>query len=132
MANANLLKLTMLYINTFPEKHDQGDWVDPCESTMCFAGHAAILAGATFKQKIFDYDNEWCVNPETGKHVKWGSDKPWVYIKEFATNKLDLTFVEAEYLFHHNRTRAELEKAVEMLSEGYTVNYDGEFTKKEV
>lgn len=131
MANAPLLKLTMDYINLFPEKHDQGDWVDPCDSTMCFAGHAAILAGATFKKKIWDDEYEWMVDPETGKHARFGNDKR-EYIQYFAQRKLGLTTDEADYLFHHHRTREDLKKAVEMLSEGYTVNYYGNYTKKEI
>lgn len=131
MVNENLLKLTMLYIKTFPEKHDQGDWVNPCDSTMCFAGHAAVLAGATFKNKIYREEGEWLVDPITGKHKDWNYDGDRVYIQEFASKKLGLTVRESYYLFHQRRTHEELEKAVEMLSNGYTVDYHGNFTKKE-
>lgn len=131
MANAGLLKLTMDYINLFPEKHDQSDWVDPCESTMCFADHAAILAGATFKSKIWDNEGEWMVDPATGKHRSYDSANDKEYIQYFAQRKLDLTTPEADYLFHQSRTREELKKAVEMLSQGYTVDYYGNFTKRE-
>lgn len=131
MANENLLKLTMLYIKTFPEKHDQGDWVNPCDSTMCFAGHAAVLAGATFKNKIYQEEEEWLVDPITGKHKDWHYNGDRVYIQEFARKKLGLTVRESDYLFHQRRTHEELEKAVEMLSNGYTVDYYGNFTKKE-
>lgn len=131
MANAKLLKLTMDFINLFPEKHDQGEWIDPCNTTKCFAGHAASLAGATFDQKIWDEDYEWCVDPETGQHIpyKWGEEN--TYISTYAAQVLELTHVEKEYLFHHSRTREELENAVEMLSNGYTVDYFGDFIKKE-
>lgn len=131
MINENLLKLTMLYIKTFPEKHDQGAWVEPCNSTMCFAGHAAILSGATFKNKIYENEEEWLVDETTGKHKAWDSLSKRVYISDFARKKLGLTAGEADYLFHQRRTPAELEKAVEMLSSGYTVDYHGVFTKRE-
>ncbi len=131
MANENLLKLTMLYIKTFPEKHDQGDWVNPCDSTMCFAGHAAVLAGATFKNKIYREEDEWLVDPITGKHKDWNYDGDRVYIQEFARKQLGLSMAESDYLFHQNRTKEQLEKAVEMLADGYTVDYYGNFTKKE-
>jgi hypothetical protein len=131
VANAELLKLTMDFINLFPEKHDQGEWVNPCNTTMCFAGHAASLAGATFDQKIWDEDYEWCVDMETGKHIpyEWSSENH--YVSEYATKVLDLTWGECEYMFHPARTREELRKAVEMLSSGYTINSFGEFVKKE-
>lgn len=132
MANAGLLKLTMDYINLFPEKHDQTDWVDPCNSTMCFAGHAAILAGATFKEKIWDDEEEWMVDLVTGDHKSWGYEGKRVYISEFARRKLDLSSDESAYLFHQTRTWEQLQKAVEMLSEGYTVDYYGNYTKKAV
>lgn len=132
MANAGLLKLTMDYINLFPEKHDQGDWVDPCNSTMCFAGHAAMLAGATFKEKIYKDEDEWMVEPETGKHRRWDFEGKRIYISEFARRKLELTSDESSYLFHQSRTWEQLQKAVEMLSEGYTVDYYGNYTKKAV
>ena len=131
MANAKLLKLTMDFINLFPEKHDQGEWVDPCNTTMCFAGHAATLAGATFKNKFWEKDYEWCVDMETGKHVRWNPNGENYYVSDYATKVLGLTLDEREYLFHHNRTREQLEKAVEMLSNGYTINRFGEFVKKD-
>lgn len=130
MANVGLLKLTLDYIKLFPEKHDQGDWVDPCNSTMCFAGHAAMLAGATFKKKIWEDEYEWLVDPETGKHTREGSERE--YVQYFAARQLGLTEGEADYLFHQSRTPEQIEKAVEMLSEGYTVDYYGNYTKKAV
>lgn len=130
MANANLLKLTMLYIQTFPEQHDQHDWVNPCDSTMCFAGHAAVLSGATFKKKIYDDEGEWLVHPVTGKHKDWQSDNR-IYVSEFARQKLGLTQAESDYLFHQSRTKEQLEEAVEKLADGYTVDYYGNFYKEE-
>lgn len=131
MANAKLLKLTMDFINLFPEKHDQSEWIDPCNTTKCFAGHAASLAGATFDQDIWEADYEWCVDMETGKHVSWKWGEQNFYVSSYAAKVLDLTNDEREYMFHHSRTREELEKAVEMLSNGYTVDCYGEFIKKE-
>lgn len=130
MVNENLLKLTMLYIKTFPEKHDQATWVQPCNSTMCFAGHAAMLSGATFKSKIYANEEEWLVDPVTGKHKSWDSNSDRIYISDFARQKLGLTQSEADYLFNQRRTPQELEKAVEMLSSGYTVDYYGNFEKR--
>jgi hypothetical protein len=136
--NVPLLLATMAMIKVFPEKHDQGSWVDPCNTTMCFAGHAGMIAGATFDKDIYAQEDEWILDPN-GKHV--GDDqardrdfnrrKGYKYIEEFATEKLGLTPEESSYLFRHNRTREQLENAVYKLADGWSIDYDGEFFKPE-
>lgn len=42
--NVELLRDTLDHIETHPQEWDQSDWW--CETTACFAGHAALLAGA--------------------------------------------------------------------------------------
>lgn len=138
--NVPLLLATMALIKVFPEKHDQGTWVDPdpCGTTMCFAGHAAVISGATFDKEIFLNEDEWILDPE-GKHVSedeahdsnWDRKDGYKYVGQFAADKLGLTLEEASYLFQHNRTREQLEDAVYKFAEGYTVSYDNQFYKAE-
>lgn len=49
MKNYPLLRKTMEHIEAHPEEHDQRYWglQTPCGTTMCFAGHAVVLAGLT-------------------------------------------------------------------------------------
>lgn len=132
--NLVLLKETMEHILKHPETHHQGTWVDPCKSTMCFAGHAAMLAGATFNPKIYLEEDEWLVDEETGKHVQWDAGRSRVYVNDFAAEKLGLNDWEEAYLFNAARTKEELIKAVEKFQEGYSVrrkDYEMEFYKEE-
>lgn len=136
--NVPLLLATMALIKVFPEKHDQGSWVDPCNTTMCFAGHAAMIAGATFDRDIYDQEDEWILDPN-GKHVgdeqardrHFNRKDGYKYVEEFAADKLGLTPEESSYLFRHNRTREQLEDAVYKFAEGYTIDYDNQFYKPE-
>lgn len=143
--NVPLLLATMALIKVFPEKHDQGSWVDPCQTTMCFAGHAAVISGATFDRKIHDDEDSWIVDPE-GKHVpeveayEGGEDGWWdgerkdgyKFVEEFAKDKLGLSKREADYMFHHSRTPEQLEEAVYKFAEGYTIAPNWlEFVKEE-
>jgi hypothetical protein len=140
--NVPLLLATMAMIKVFPEKHDQGSWVDPCNTTMCFAGHAAVISGATFDRKIHDDEDSWIVDPD-GKHVDeaaayegdyWDGERKegYKFIEEFAKDKLGLTNREADYMFHHSRTPEQLEEAVYKFAAGFTIAANwSEFVKQE-
>jgi hypothetical protein len=134
--NVTLLNATMNLIKANPQLHDQGMWVDPCATTMCFAGHAAVLAGATFDKEIWANQEDWDVDPKTGQHVNpyeydGGEDEEnWpIHVAEFAMNKLGLTWEERDYLFNQSRTREQLEQAVSKFSEGYSCDRHGNFFK---
>lgn len=138
--NVALLNETMNWINLHPEQHNQGAWgeynEEACETTMCFAGHAAILAGGTFDTKVYMDEFEWNVNAKTGEHVasEWvQSDEcpccselaeGMTHVADFAAEKLGLSDDERTYLFSGTRTREELNEAVEKFSQGYTVGFD--------
>ena len=118
MVNKELLRTTMDFINANPQLHNQGDWIEPCNSTMCFAGHAAILAGATFDQKIWEMHEEWDVDATTGKHgIFQDYNDPasmnLCHVSDFAQNKLGISFAEREYLFSPSRTREQLNRFVD-------------------
>lgn len=133
--NVTLLNATMNLIKANPILHDQRTWIDPCATTMCFAGHAAMLSGATFDKEIWEWEDEWYVDAATGKHVSEDDELPDdedhcpIHIAEFAMHKLGLTWAERDYLFNHNRTRQQLEQAVAKFSEGYTCDIHGNFFK---
>lgn len=84
MSNVDLLKRTLDQIVKFPETHSQGTW--HCETTMCIAGHAAVLAGA--KLKVGSYGD-----------TKLWHDGSVVSASRFADEALDLTDFEYSYLF---------------------------------
>lgn len=136
--NVVLLMATMATIKMHPEKHDQGTWVDPCNTTMCFAGHAAVISGATFDKDIFESEDGWLIDPN-GKHVSEYDaidenchlKDGYLYINEYAREKLGLNYQESSYLFNHSRTPWELEEAIAKFSNGYTVDYNGRFVKEE-
>ena len=137
--NIKLLQDTLAFIQANPDKHSQGDWVDPateaCETTMCFAGHAAILAGGTFDRDIFGELWEWNVDQETGQHVRaeddWDDGLPdgVVHVADFAQRKLGLTRDERAYLFAGNRSRGEIEEAVEKFSEGKSIEWNDDLAE---
>lgn len=149
--NVELLNATMDWIKANPKLHDQGDWVEPgneaCETTMCFAGHATILAGGTFDRKIYERDYDWTVDAETGQHQERRvyslgcgccdeTVENQTHVANFAAKKLGLNPDEQAYLFHGGRSLEELEEAVKKFSEGYTVDWDWDdgvwkFLKKE-
>lgn len=84
MGNVDLLKRTLDQILMFPETHSQDTW--HCKTTMCIAGHAAVLAGA--KLKVGSY----------GDTQLW-HDGMVVSASRFADEALDLTDFEYNYLF---------------------------------
>lgn len=122
--NIKLLNLTMDFIKTTPVKHDQSTWVSPCGSTMCFAGHAAVLDGAQFNEKLFKEIGDWRIDTETKKHTRsWES----ISVSSYARKALGLDWDEADYLFEGGRTVEELEEAVRKFSAGMTVDSCGNF-----
>lgn len=145
MKNVKLLKDTLDWIKFNPKTHDQGNWghydEEACETTMCFAGHAAILAGGTFNKDIYREEDEWHVDKETGKHVEtqyreydddndtWDYDDSdlvdgIVHVADFAARVLGLSDDERTYLFSGSRSLAEIEEAVEKFCDGYSYTWN--------
>lgn len=90
MGNVELLKKTKEQILLFPETHNQKTW--HCETSMCVAGHASVLAGAKL---VFDksYGTEaytYLVDPE--------GDEVWA--SQYGMKVLDMTKKEKEYVFY--------------------------------
>lgn len=136
--NVKLLNDTLDFIKSNPKLHHQGDWVEAgeneaeyqaCDTTMCFAGHAALIAGGTFDKDIWFGEFEWEVNEETGKHTGYYEDDDLVHVSTFAASKLGLNDSERSYLFDSARTIQEIEEAVRLFGQGYTVDFYGNFFK---
>lgn len=125
MLNKELIKNTMDLIKAQPEVYDQDNWVSedaysPCGTTMCFAGHVAVLAGAEIpdpkKHQIFD----WYVGPE-GEYLNykdfWNLNKPGESVSAYARKAMGIDNDEALYMFAHDRSVEDLELAVKELLE---------------
>lgn len=128
MVNKELLQETLAWIKTKPADYNQGNWVQkaeesPCGTQMCFAGHAAVLAGAENPDPKKHFIGDWYVkNDESKSYLNWldiqkESRSNYTHVQEFATNALGLTAADASYLFGADRTVEEIEVAVEELLE---------------
>lgn len=127
MLNKELLQKTMNLINAKPETHDQANWVfetsnSPCGTTMCFAGHAAVLAGAEIPDPKKHLVSDWYVG-EGGKYLNYldynnlesRKRDEATSVAFYARQALGLDYEQAEYLFGHDLSREDLEDAVEEL-----------------
>lgn len=85
MGNIQLLKKTRDHILMYPDEHNQNLWF--CETSMCIAGHAAVLAGAKVVNDI-----------DFGIGLQANGD--WISAPEYAGSNLGLTREEREYLFY--------------------------------
>lgn len=127
--NLELLNATLEMIKANPDKYDQNSWVktdeySPCGTTMCFAGQAAVLAGAEIPDPKKHNIVDWFVSKDEKKSylniddVYYGNNEvPSEHVQDFATRELNLSFEEREYLFECDRTIEEIERAVRELNE---------------
>lgn len=126
--NIQLLRDTIDYIDAHPDEHDQDDWVQPCGTAFCYAGHAALLAGATRPGlEITRGESTWYVDTQTLESVigRYFDVKEHVLeVSVFAEQKLGLTYNEADIMFSEVRTRAELRLLVDAFDEGAWISDD--------
>lgn len=61
-----LLDLTLATIKYNPETWNQGNW--RCNTGMCFAGHAVVLAGYKWAKGANHHNSEYVLDPEHGEH----------------------------------------------------------------
>lgn len=129
--NVELLQATMSFIEKHPEKHDQATWANACGTAFCYAGHAALLAGATVPSgNALEWGHFWTINPET---FQSGSETTLeqlesgnVAVDEFAARRLGITSYEAEVMFSGDRTRIQLRLLVDELCNGAWIDEDGD------
>lgn len=101
--NVGLLEATMQYIIDHPEEHDQTWWV--CDTTACFAGHAAQLAG-------------WRPIIIAGYCSLVAKDCRDLRVCEAAQNELGLTDEQAAALFSGRNDVEDLQRMVKDLVNG--------------
>jgi hypothetical protein len=125
MVNKELLKNTLDLIKLKPAEHDQAKWVTlaewtTCGTTMCFAGHAAVLSGAAEipdpKKHSID---DWYVGKD-GEYLNYyqmQSLSPYEFtsVAKVAQVQLGLTGDQADYLFGPDLDVEDLENAVDDL-----------------
>lgn len=128
--NIELLEKTMQHIETHPEDWNQETW--RCGTGMCFAGHAATLAGREWASENPDGDNSMMIlaKPdefdsasfeETYSHKtgRWTTtDRKVVLVEDVARSELGLAEDEAEIMFEPDNTKADLRKMVDNLKAG--------------
>lgn len=134
MVNKELLQDTLDWIKAKPQEYAQNNWIQsaeesPCGTRMCFAGHAAVLAGAENPDPKKHFIGDWFVKNDENKSylsqktVGKYDAKDYMHVQVFATKALGLTAPEAAYLFGADRTVAEIEVAV-----GELLDYDAILT----
>lgn len=124
MVNKELLKLTLDTIQAKPSEYYQGTWVSTTESnvcgtTMCFAGHAAVLAGAEIPNPKKHYVADWYVGKD-GQYMNWREAEAanfgdYQSVAVFARNALGLSYEDSDYIFDGDRTEDEIVAAVDDL-----------------
>lgn len=126
--NVKLLRETMNHILANPENHNQDTWYSPgdamCKTTMCFAGHAAVLAGAQVPDpKLFDGDWYLKLDGSLSTHEEYmtsmyeDTEQQVLRVSKWAQRKLGLNSYEFEYLFMFMGTTDEVADRVEQLAE---------------
>lgn len=105
MGNISLMKKTLEFIKLNPEKHKQSGWIgfddtvwhndkhNACHTTLCAAGHAAVLAGAEVPTFGALSTDGWYLNAE-GK-LDWNG----LHVSDWASAKLGMTTLEYNYIF---------------------------------
>lgn len=108
MINKELLLETLQYIEEHPEKWNQKHWVPECGTACCFAGRAALLAGATYPL--------WMRNAgRTATMVlPYGAI---VSVSDYAAGKLGIDSKDADKLFDAKNTLEDLNLVVKQLIE---------------
>lgn len=132
--NRELIKNTMELIKATPEVHHQANWVNtsaasPCGTVMCFAGHAAVLAGAEIPDPKKHQISDWYVGTN-GEYRNWtqayemkaSENTP---VATFAKDAMGVSHREADYMFEPERQVSELELAVaELVEHGQILTFN--------
>lgn len=110
MANNELMLDTLAAINTNPNMHDQAQWgaINPCGTTMCFAGWAVTLAGWKLKYVKDSYSDVLTAACCT-------KDGITLDIKDIAQIELGLTFDESQELFFSMGDATDIGKIVDKI-----------------
>lgn len=104
MGNINLLKKVRDEIVMNPESHDQSNWF--CETSMCIAGHAAVLSGRAVMK----------IEPEWGLGLYSTEGNYPVYASDEAEKALDLSDAERHYLFYCMNNEVSIKRMDQLIS----------------
>jgi hypothetical protein len=105
MKNYDLMDETVDYIEAFPEDWDQGEWVAPCGTALCFAGNAALLAHPTYMLELDDSYNL------TGNLLNRKRERVG-FISEVAERDLGLDGWEADDLFNGSNSLSQIKQII--------------------
>lgn len=111
--NVTLLRKTLEHIKAHPEAWDQADWRTVCGTAMCFAGHAATIAGGTWQSNQISYLD--AVPEDDADKVGHLPSGRVIHVSARAQRDLGLTDDQAHRLFHGANTLPTLEYIVEDL-----------------
>jgi len=117
MANSELLRSTMAYIESHVHEWDQFAWAHrgDCGTAMCFAGWAVTLAGAEVDFTRFgDESSTSTITPASQRELGLRSS----YIDEAARELLDLSLDQSEELFCASNSMERLRMLVDELAAG--------------
>lgn len=99
--NIELLDQTMAHIEAHPREWHQRHW--RCGTGMCFAGHAATLAGGQWVTGPDDFMSEYLAGDSVG-------DVEWAPVR--AARLLGLDEDQSDYLFAGSNTIEDLRRIV--------------------
>ncbi len=134
MRNIKLLIKTIDAINKSPELHDQNSWIDfeggtnMCQTSMCVAGHTAVLAGAEVPSRDHYGKYGWTLNisGELLNQNDW-EDGDSMTVSYFAKEKLGFNADEVDYIFYcfNNKTvKARLQQLLVLWANDESFRYD--------
>lgn len=109
--NIPALEATYARIVERPDEWNQGDWL--CNTGMCFAGHAAMLEGATLPPVL---SMSWTVDPETGEYRRWEPSNGAVHVSDFARQRLGLTELQASELFAGGNDLSRIRRIIDAIA----------------
>lgn len=134
--NPELLRKAMANILKYPETHDQNAWIEKkfdvdggmCGTTMCLAGHVAVVAGADLPPVLDPtWDGEWHLNEE-GKfrtsgqyrdHLYQEGDEDILETHKWASKALGMGYEEKDYLFYFFGNAEELANRVDEVASAW-------------
>jgi hypothetical protein len=117
MGNIELLRKTREFMEANPRVHNQSTWIsfsdaaesNMCHTTMCTAGHAAVMAGAEVPTYDEYLEMGWILNDE-GKLAYYGEG-----VASWAGAKLGLNDDEHNYLFFCMRKESLFERIDQLI-----------------
>jgi len=118
--NIPLLRKTMEFMKAHPGVHDQAGWIGfgdkhtstACHTTMCTAGHAAVLSGADIPTLGQFWRDNWRLTSE-GRLAKGESGQ---HVSQWAKEQLGFNDDEEWYIFMCLSDELVFERIEEVLS----------------